>query len=115
MSEQEQPNILGMMKSFTRDLAKYIKEGAPNVSPDDYAQRLDACNNCEHIKKVNMRCGLCGCLVEHKAKWKTTNCPDNPSRWKDQGYTPPPPLSREERNRLADERAAKEKAEREKK
>ena len=29
-----------------------------------------------------MRCGKCGCLIEHKARWKTTNCPDSPSRWK---------------------------------
>ena len=29
-----------------------------------------------------MRCGLCGCLLEHKAKWKTTTCPDKPERWK---------------------------------
>ena len=28
-----------------------------------------------------MRCNLCGCLLEHKAKWKTTTCPDNPQRW----------------------------------
>ena len=28
-----------------------------------------------------MRCGMCGCLVEHKAKWKTTTCPDSPERW----------------------------------
>lgn len=31
-----------------------------------------------------MRCGLCGCLLEHKAKWKTTTCPDKPTRWKEQ-------------------------------
>ena len=31
-----------------------------------------------------MRCGLCGCLLEHKAKWKTTTCPDKPERWKKQ-------------------------------
>ena len=24
-----------------------------------------------------MRCGKCGCLLEHKAKWKTADCPDN--------------------------------------
>ena len=28
-----------------------------------------------------MRCGKCGCLVQHKAKWQTTTCPDEPSRW----------------------------------
>ena len=31
MEEQKPPTILGMIKSFTKDLAKYIKEGAPNV------------------------------------------------------------------------------------
>lgn len=31
-----------------------------------------------------MRCGKCGCLIEHKAKWKTAICPDIPSRWKPQ-------------------------------
>ena len=25
---------------------------------------------------------MCGCLLEHKAKWKTTTCPDKPERWK---------------------------------
>tara|TARA_R100000030_G_scaffold58753_1_gene44140 strand:+ start:1332 stop:1439 length:108 start_codon:yes stop_codon:yes gene_type:complete len=28
------------------------------------------------------RCGACGCLVEHKAKWKTTDCPKG--KWKPQ-------------------------------
>jgi hypothetical protein len=37
---------------------------------------------CPHLKKeATPRCGLCGCLVEMKAKWKTTTCPDKPSRW----------------------------------
>jgi hypothetical protein len=79
MEEQKTPSILGMIKSFTKDLTKYIKEGAPNVSTEDYAIRLDTCNSCEHLKKSSMRCGKCGCLLEHKAKWKTADCPDN--RW----------------------------------
>ena len=81
MSHQNQkpPSIFRMMKSFTKDLAKYIKEGAPNISPEEYATRLDICNGCEHLKKASMRCGKCGCLLEHKAKWKTADCPDN--RW----------------------------------
>ena len=29
-----------------------------------------------------MRCGKCGCLIQHKAKWKTTTCPIN--KWKAQ-------------------------------
>ena len=80
-NEQQAPSIFTMIKSFTKDLTKYIKEGAPNVSPKDYALRLDICNTCEHLKKSSMRCGACGCLLEHKAKWKTTTCPDKPQRW----------------------------------
>jgi hypothetical protein len=75
------PTVLQMLKSFSGDLVEYVKKGAPNVSPEDYAARLDVCTKCPHIKTQYMRCGLCGCMIEHKAKWKTTACPDNPERW----------------------------------
>jgi hypothetical protein len=32
---------------------------------------------CPHLIKKSMRCGVCGCLLEHKAKWKTADCPKN--------------------------------------
>ena len=32
--------------------------------------------SCPHLKKEIDRCGICGCLVEHKAKWATSKCPD---------------------------------------
>jgi|TARA_R100000030_G_scaffold45327_1_gene34219 hypothetical protein len=76
------PGIWSMAKSFSKDLAKYVKEGAPNVSEQDYRQRLADCNACEHLIKERMRCGKCGCLIQHKAKWKTTTCPIN--KWKAQ-------------------------------
>jgi len=85
MSEKEEskiPSMFTMAKNFAADLTKYIKEGAPNVSAENYQARLDACASCPFLIKSNMRCGKCGCLIEHKAKWKTTNCPDTPSRWK---------------------------------
>ncbi len=75
MSDKKTPSIWEMTKSFTRDLSKWVAEGAPNVSQDDYKQRLSDCNSCEHLIRDKMRCGKCGCLVEHKAKWKTTKCP----------------------------------------
>mgnify|MGYP003135027804 CR=1 FL=1 len=76
------PSIFQMAKNFSKDLAKYIKEGAPNVSNKVYIERLEACKACPNLIKDSMRCGLCGCLLEHKAKWKTTTCPDKPPRWK---------------------------------
>tara|TARA_R110001592_G_scaffold92565_1_gene269642 strand:- start:467 stop:775 length:309 start_codon:yes stop_codon:yes gene_type:complete len=82
--EQTTPNIFNMISSFARELKTYIAEGAPNVTTEDYVQRLEACDSCEHLIREKMRCGLCGCLLEHKAKWKTTTCPDKPTRWKEQ-------------------------------
>ncbi len=87
MAEEEKekpqiPSFLTMAKNFTTDLAKYIKEGAPNVSAENYIERLEACKACPFLIESNMRCGKCGCLIEHKARWKTTDCPDKPSRWK---------------------------------
>ena len=85
MSEEskkpELPSIFTMAKNFSKEVTKYVKEGAPNVSSENYIARLEACNACPHLVKKSMRCGRCGCLVEYKAKWKTTTCPDSPPRW----------------------------------
>ena len=85
MSDSEKPvtpSLFNMISSFARDLKEYVKQGAPNVTTEDYIERLEECNRCEHLIRDKMRCGLCGCLLEHKAKWKTTKCPD--LRWKTQ-------------------------------
>jgi hypothetical protein len=81
-NDQKPPSIFQMVKTFGKELTKYIKEGAPNVTPDQYVARLNECKKCPHLIKHSMRCGLCGCLLEHKAKWKTSDCPDRPGRWK---------------------------------
>jgi len=78
---QKPPSMFQMLRTFSKEVVKYVASGAQNVTAEDYADRLDSCNKCPHIKKERMRCGLCGCLVEHKAKWKTTVCPDKPMRW----------------------------------
>lgn len=87
--KKKMPSIFTMAKNFAKDLGKYIKEGAPNVTHAQYTKRLETCNTCPHLRKEqNMRCGLCGCLVEQKAKWRTTTCPDKPPRWP-AVYSPP--------------------------
>ena len=73
--EPKSPTMFNMISSFARDLKTYIASGAPNVTTEDYVGSL---------VKPQMRCGLCGCMLEHKAKWKTTTCPDKPTRWKKQ-------------------------------
>ena len=93
------PSFFQMAKSFTKDLAKYVKEGAPNVTEEDYVARLDTCKECEFLIERTMRCGACGCLLEHKAKWKTADCPKD--KWEKQE------LSKEEKE--AADKADKEK------
>ena len=81
---QKPPSIFQMLKSFSSDAIKHISNGGKNVSSEEYAERLDICNSCEHLRKEHMRCGLCGCLVQFKAGWESTSCPDKPPRWKPQ-------------------------------
>ena len=53
--EQTTPNIFNMISSFARELKTYIAEGAPNVTTEDYVQRLEACDSCEHLIREKMR------------------------------------------------------------
>ena len=75
------PSFFTMAANFTKELAAYAAKGAPNVSTESYVKRLDACNACPFLIKDAMRCGKCGCLLEHKAKWRTSDCPATPSKW----------------------------------
>ena len=97
--KKKMPSIFKMATNFAKDLCKYIKEGAPNVTNKQYVKRLETCNQCPHLDKERMRCGLCGCLMEHKAKWKTTTCPDKPGRWEIL-YQPPGTPSEDKRSAL---------------
>ena len=62
MSDEKMPSLWQMAKSFSRDITKYIANGSPNVSEEDYTARLSDCNSCEHLVRDRMRCGKCGCL-----------------------------------------------------
>jgi hypothetical protein len=79
----ESPKLLRMLKTFKDELVEYAKHGAPHVSETEYKTRLKTCMSCPNLKD-NTRCGLCGCIVEQKAKWGTSDCPDNkwkPTKW----------------------------------
>ena len=71
-------NIFEKVAQFTKELTKYIKEGAPNVTPDEYEERLKTCEVCPYISK-RFTCNECGCNMTVKSKWSTSECPKN--RW----------------------------------
>tara|TARA_R110002020_G_scaffold89228_1_gene218452 strand:+ start:270 stop:536 length:267 start_codon:yes stop_codon:yes gene_type:complete len=76
------PSIFKMITNFTKELGTYVANGTPNVTEEDYKDRLETCLECPSLKRDVMRCKTCGCTVENKAKWKTTSCPEN--KWKEQ-------------------------------
>ena len=82
MSKKLYPSVFKMLTNFTKEVGTYIKNGAPNVTPDDYRERLETCLSCPSLKRDVMRCTTCGCLMEQKAKWKTATCPED--KWKAQ-------------------------------
>ena len=67
---------LSAAKSVNKAMAPKPKQAVP--APANPAPAAKPPNVLRHL----MRCGKCGCLVEHKAKWKTTTCPDG--KWKEQ-------------------------------
>ena len=77
----KEPSFFQMAKNFATSAGKHIANGMKAVTQEVYVDRLDTCNKCPHVNKEKKRCGLCGCMLEHKAKWETAECPDTPSRW----------------------------------
>ena len=75
------PSFFTMAKNFAKAAGKHVANGMKAVSQEVYMERLDACNKCPFLVKDQKRCGKCGCMLEHKAKWESADCPDTPSRW----------------------------------
>ena len=75
--KEKAPSFMDMIKGFAKDVVDYAKEGAPHVTENQYKDRITTCGKCPDLKRDVMRCGKCGCLVEHKARWATTTCPAN--------------------------------------
>jgi hypothetical protein len=80
-NENKTPSIFKMIANFAKSSAEYVAAGMPSVTPEQYEKRIKACHECPNLVEKSKQCGLCGCYVETKASWRTSNCPDSPSRW----------------------------------
>ena len=69
------PSFFSMVKSFSKDLHKFVSAGAPICDTDTYADRLATCNDCDTLRRKEKRCGACGCYVQTKARMRTAYCP----------------------------------------
>jgi hypothetical protein len=79
--DKKLPSIFKMLSNFAKASIDYVSAGMPSVTPEQYEKRIKECHSCPHLKEDTKQCGLCGCYVENKASWRTSTCPDSPSRW----------------------------------
>lgn len=77
-----QPSFLRKVANFTKASIEHIAAGLPVVTPERFQERLNACARCPHLDPEKEVCTLCGCIIERKASWETSSCPDSPKRWK---------------------------------
>lgn len=70
---------VGQINGFVGAWLKHAVNGFKVVTDEVLAARLAACAACPYLN--DKRCALCGCPVDKKARWVTSDCPDKPSRW----------------------------------
>lgn len=80
-----------------QDAARFVSDGCMMVTPEQYRERLSACENCP--KRARRTCTLCGCFIRLRAKARALPCPHDPPKWpviiespndESQQGTPPP-------------------------
>jgi tetratricopeptide (TPR) repeat protein len=67
------PGLLRMAFSAAKSMAKFLGSGFKTASPAIQQQRLQTCAACEH--HTGVRCRLCGCFTNLKARMAHEECP----------------------------------------
>lgn len=65
-------------KEFVSEVGQTVVSGSTVfVSEELIENRLNICSECNQFNPTSKRCYLCGCFMEHKAKFKDAECPMN--------------------------------------
>jgi hypothetical protein len=67
------PTLVTQAINFTKASATHLASGAGKVSLPIYEERLATCSICP--QRTNSNCAVCGCNLEVKASWQTSECP----------------------------------------
>ena len=67
------PNVMKMGWNFAKAVGAYVKSGMRNTSEEEFAERMSICDTCEW--RSGSRCMKCGCFVDKKAGWASSDCP----------------------------------------
>jgi hypothetical protein len=73
------PNFWDQMKNFkefTQKVGQDISSGnGILISEEKRLERENICKKCNQYNLESKRCYLCGCFMEHKIKFKASECP----------------------------------------
>ena len=65
-----------MLNKLKNKLIEVAKELAPPLASEEVSlDRLNICENCEHLIKISRQCGKCFCFVDGKTKLENADCP----------------------------------------
>lgn len=67
------PSVPQMAKNLAKEVATWLKNGAPISSQIVIEERMTLCRACEFFK--NERCMKCGCWMNAKTHLETAKCP----------------------------------------
>ena len=73
----KKPSLLKKAFNFSNALATHVADGLSKANDNEFAKRIELCMVCPH--RNDATCGKCGCFIQTKAAWKTSECPDG--RW----------------------------------
>ncbi len=72
---QTLPPLTEQVKNLANDVIAHAKNKFGKSTEEERARRLSICDSCEYLIKESKRCSACGCHVEIKSKWESSQCP----------------------------------------
>lgn len=72
---KNEPTFVNKALNFSKSVVKHVATGAKNSSEEESAKRMSICESCDRFDKINRTCLSCGCFLDLKVKWQTSECP----------------------------------------
>lgn len=69
------------IERFAAAVVDHVADGCANVSKEQLAGRLAACESCPFREWLTCGHHSCGCFIWLKARWRSEKCPADPPRW----------------------------------
>ena len=72
-AQSVRPGAFGMATSAAKSMAQFAAAGFQTTTAEVQAARSEKCKGCEHHEGI--RCQMCGCFTDLKAKMPHEDCP----------------------------------------